>query len=645
MTTPLRVLILEDQESDCALALHELQREGFVVDWQRVETEADFRAHVTDPLDLILADYSLPQFDAIRALNVRNEHDLDVPFIIVSGTISEEVAVECMKHGAADYLIKDRLRRLGQAVTVALRERQLRAEKRQAELALQESEARFALAIRGTNDGLWDMKFTADGQWFQPQGYVYYSPQFKALLGYQEEEFADYQQSWFERIHLDDQTRVAAAIEAHLQQRVSFRIEYRLRTKSGSYLWVIGHGQALWDDAGRPIRMAGSIRDISERKQAEAALRRAHDELEQRVAERTLELARANAALRKSEALYRNLAQHFPNGVVALFDRELRYTLAAGAGFEQLGLANGTWEGKTVAEVWPSDLVPIIAEKYRAALAGEVTVSEIQHQQRVHVLYALPLSNGEGDVYAGMMMTQDITARTEVERIKEELVGIVSHELRTPLTSLRGFSELLLNKQFSPEQQRQFLTIIQQESTRLANLINDFLDLRRIEAGRQVLHIETIDLNAVIRERVAMQPPGSGLHEISLLLPSESLHVKADEERIHQVIANLLSNAIKYSPNGGTISVSVHSGNGEVVVQVMDHGIGIPSDAIPKLFSKFFRVNQPQTKNIGGTGLGLALVKEIVEVHQGRVWVESEPGVGSSFFFSLPTSTTPAQDV
>jgi signal transduction histidine kinase len=264
-------------------------------------------------------------------------------------------------------------------------------------------------------------------------------------------------------------------------------------------------------------------------------------------------------------------------------------------------------------------------------------VTEISHQQCTHLLYALPLTNGNGEVYAGMMMTQDITARTEVERLKEELVGIVSHELRTPLTSLRGFSELLLNKQFSPEQQRKFLTIIEQESTRLANLINDFLDLRRIEAGRQVLRLDTFDIRALIRERVDTLPPSDTQQEVTLVFPETGLLVWADEERIRQVLANLLSNAVKYSPNGGAICVEVSQDGGEVVVSVADHGVGIPRDAIPKLFSKFFRVNQPQTKNIGGTGLGLALVKEIVEAHQGRVWVESELGKGSTFFFSLPT--------
>lgn len=637
MTTPLRVLILEDQEDDCLLMLHELRREGFLADWQRVETEADFRAHVTDSLDLILADYSLPQFDAIRALDVRNEHDIDVPFIIVSGTISEEVAVECMKRGAADYLIKDRMRRLGPATSHALREKHLRKEKRRTEAALRESEARFALALRGTNDGLWDMQFSSALPLLHSQTPVYYSPRFQSLLGYQEGEFGARLQSWFDCLHQEDRARVRAAFEAHLQKQIPYCVEYRLRTKNNNYLWVIGHGQALWDDAGCPTRMAGSIRDVSERKQAEAALRKAHDELELRVNERTAELAHVNESLRKSEERYRNLAQHFPNGVVALFDRQLRYTLAEGAGLAQLGITKSTIEGKTVAEVWPAEISELVEQKYRAALAGEETVTEISHQQCTHLLYALPLTNGNGEVYAGMMMTQDITARTEVERLKEELVGIVSHELRTPLTSLRGFSELLLNKQFSPEQQRKFLTIIEQESTRLANLINDFLDLRRIEAGRQVLRLDTFDIRALIRERVDTLPPSDTQQEVTLVFPETGLLVWADEERIRQVLANLLSNAVKYSPNGGAICVEASQDGGEVVVSVADHGVGIPRDAIPKLFSKFFRVNQPQTKNIGGTGLGLALVKEIVEAHQGRVWVESELGKGSTFYFSLPT--------
>src|SRR5438093_5668102 len=146
MSTPLRVLILEDRPEDAELMLHELRRAGFDPAWQRVETEPDYLAQLQGGLDAILADYTLPQFDALRALQLLQERGLDIPLIIVSGIISEEAAIECVKRGAADYLLKDRLARLGSAVTHALQEKKLREEKRQAEAALWE-EAQVATAL------------------------------------------------------------------------------------------------------------------------------------------------------------------------------------------------------------------------------------------------------------------------------------------------------------------------------------------------------------------------------------------------------------------------------------------------------------------------------------------------------------------
>lgn len=639
MSTLLRVLVLEDQPDDCILMLRELQREGFAPDWQRAETETEYVALLRQPVDLILADYSLPQFDALRALRLTRDRGLDIPFIIVSGTISEEVAVECMKSGAADYLIKDRLMRLGPAVTHALREKQLREEKRRAESALRESELRFALAIRGANDGLWDAKFTREKPWHDPETLVYYSPRFKALLEYQDYEFGNQLRSWIACLHPADRDRVIHALTAHLSEQVPYNIEYRLRTKSGRYLWVSGHGQALWNEEGHPVRMAGSIRDVSERKWGEEALQRAYDALEIRVQERTAELAQANEALRKSEERYRSLARNFPNGIVALFDHDLRFTLVEGAGLAQLGFSQSRLEGKSLEEVWPAENRATIEEKCRAALVGASTVTEISHHNQVHLVYVLPLASDQEESYTGMMMTQDITDRIEVERLKEDLMAMVSHELRTPLTSLRGFSALLLQREFPLEQQRRFLSIIQQESTRLAELVNDFLDLRRVEAGRYIFHREAIDLEGLLRERISMVPAVDGELFVRLAVSEPVAPVWADADSIRQVVTNLLSNAIKYSPHGGEVTVGARQEGAEVIVWVADHGIGIPPAALPKLFSKFFRVDGEQTKKIRGTGLGLALVKEIIEEHQGRVWVESEPGKGSTFFFSLPVAT------
>src|SRR2546422_10445520 len=153
MSIPLRVLILEDRSEDAELMLHELRRAGFEPAWQRVETELDYLAQLHEGLDAILADYTLPQFDALRALQLLQEHGLDIPLIIVSGLISEEAAIECVKQGAADYLLKDRLARLGPALPHALQEKKLRGEKRRAEVALWE-EAQVAAALARVGRGV-----------------------------------------------------------------------------------------------------------------------------------------------------------------------------------------------------------------------------------------------------------------------------------------------------------------------------------------------------------------------------------------------------------------------------------------------------------------------------------------------------------
>jgi PAS domain S-box-containing protein len=242
----------------------------------------------------------------------------------------------------------------------------------------------------------------------------------------------------------------------------------------------------------------------------------------------------------------------------------------------------------------------------------------------------------------GVIITsRDITERKQIERLKDELVSTVSHELRTPLTSLRGFTELMLKKDFSRDKQREFLTIIQNESIRLTNLINDFLDLQRMESGRQTYNFSPIHIDMLMREVAAIIAPDNGRHPLHTAFPGQLPQVHADADRLRQVLSNLISNAVKYSPQGGRITVGARQQKGEVVAWVADEGMGIPPEAIPRLFTKFFRVDSRDTRSISGTGLGLSLVKRIIEAHEGRVWVESVEGVGSTFFFTLPILEQP----
>ena len=247
-----------------------------------------------------------------------------------------------------------------------------------------------------------------------------------------------------------------------------------------------------------------------------------------------------------------------------------------------------------------------------------------------------------GNTVGCVVAFQDITARKKLDRLKNEFVSTVSHELRTPLASLRGFTELMLKREFDKEKRREFIGIIHTESIRLTNLINDFLDIQRMESGRQVYRFEPVSLPQLFDEAVTLFSQGEAKHALIVDVPPDLPRVRADADRIRQVLANLVSNALKFSLQRGTVWLRARTDGASVEVSVQDSGIGITPEAIQNLFKEFFRVDAPECRAIGGTGLGLALVKEIVEAHRGRAWAESEPGKGSIFSFTLPVEETVA---
>ncbi len=265
MSTPLRVLILEDRSADAQLMAQELLLAGFSLHWKRVETESDYLAHLDQGFDVILADYSLPQFNARLALQLLKKRGLDIPFLIVSGSIGEECAVECMREGAVDYLLKDRLTRLGQAVTHALEQKRLRDEKQQSEAALRESQERYELAARGANDGLWD--------WDLITKKIYFSSRWKSMLGCEKHEIGNSPDEWFNRVHPDDLQQVMTELAAHLEGRTPhFEHECRMRHSDDTFPWFLIRGLAVQDASGKAKRFAGSFTDITKRKQTEERL-------------------------------------------------------------------------------------------------------------------------------------------------------------------------------------------------------------------------------------------------------------------------------------------------------------------------------------------------------------------------------------
>lgn len=237
-----------------------------------------------------------------------------------------------------------------------------------------------------------------------------------------------------------------------------------------------------------------------------------------------------------------------------------------------------------------------------------------------------------------MLVLRDVTAETEVDRMKSELVSTVSHELRTPLSSIYGFAELMLSRDLNENRRQLYLKTIHEEAKRLSFLVNDFLDLQKMESGKQTYEWETVNLLQLVNESVAFYRETTDSHNIYVDADDQQdLNIQADVEGMRQLLGNLLSNAIKYSPDGGNILVSLEKKDEHVTLKVRDHGIGIPSSALPHLFGKFYRVDNSDRRKIGGTGLGLAICKEIAKAHDGQLHVESVYGEGCTFICDLPT--------
>jgi signal transduction histidine kinase len=223
----------------------------------------------------------------------------------------------------------------------------------------------------------------------------------------------------------------------------------------------------------------------------------------------------------------------------------------------------------------------------------------------------------------------------ESERLKSDLVNTVSHELRTPLSGVMGFTKLLLTREFDPETRRHYLGIVDAQARRLSDLLDDFLDVRRIEEGRFERAQELVDMATLLREEAVLYNQQSPKHDVAVEIDHAPLAVIGNPDRLRQVIGNLISNAIKYSPQGGVVEVSADQENGSVRVEVRDEGMGIPLSQQPQIFTKFFRGDAPAS-GITGTGLGLAVSRDIVESHGGRIGFTSAEGKGTTFFVELP---------
>ncbi|HEY6138121.1 MAG TPA: PAS domain-containing sensor histidine kinase [Thermoanaerobaculia bacterium] len=382
---------------------------------------------------------------------------------------------------------------------------------------------------------------------------AYVSPQIENLLGFSPGEWLHDPVRWYSRIHPDDKERWSIDAAGMVLTGQPVRSVYRALARNGRVVWFHCEVKMVRRDDGRPWFMHGVAFDVTEQKEAETALRRAHDQLEIRIAERTRELASTNAEL-QAEIVERKRA-----------------------------------------------------EAERAAL---------------------------------LLREQD--ARREAEqanRLKDEFLATVSHELRTPLVAIVGWSQMLRGNHVDPANARHALEVIERSAKVQAQLIEDLLDISRIISGKLRLDVQPIDPARPIEAAIDVVRPAASAKKIELraALDPDAGQIRADPDRLQQVVWNLLSNAIKFTPAGGRVSIALQRVESQIHITVADTGAGISAEFLPYVFDRFRQADSSSSRTWGGLGLGLAIVRHVTELHGGTVTAESAgPGQGATFTVKLP---------
>ena len=382
------------------------------------------------------------------------------------------------------------------------------------------------------------------------------------------------------------------------------------------------------------------------------------DALNETAAQMDRTIRSLSAERNRSGAILRSMGEG-----VGVIDAQERFVFSNRAFSEILNLDTAAIEGRPVIEVVRnSELLGLIRRALRGeeGVRGHITMGIIQQRSfsvtaaPVHVLEAPPPEGSpgiaageapatpEGTPSGAVVVLHDLTELRRLERVRQDFVANVSHEFKTPLTAIQGFAETLLAGALDdPKNNRRFLEIIRDHAARLARLTDDLLKLARIEAGKLEIEFSSVNIIQLIEGCAETTLLKAGQKQISLEIdvPPGLPAMRGDASLLRDVLQNLLDNAVQYTSPGGHIRVSAAVGAREAVITVADTGIGIPLADQERIFERFYRVDAARSREAGGTGLGLSIARHIVEAHGGRIWVESEVGVGSKFSFSIPLAT------
>jgi len=637
MTGRLRVLILEDSEDDALLIERELKRGGFEPVTERVQTRAAMRAALErQEWDAVVADHSMPQFTALDGFKLLKEMGLDLPYIIVSGAIGEQVAVDAMRAGVHDYLMKGNLVRLAPAVERELREAETRRQRRDAEAALRQSEERFRGMFERSPTGMAVTDLSGSFGAF-----VKVNAAFCRMLGYSEDELT--RLTITDVTHPDDRAE-SLRLSGQLRDRAieSFSIEKRYVAKDGNAIWANTTAMLLPGEAGGSVHGLAMVEDVTEDR-------------------------RAVEAVRESEEKYRDLVERLNDGIVIVQDGVV---MLANQRIAEMwsGPAEATIGSPFTDFVHP-DEVPKVLDRHKRRMAGEAVPAIYESVLRRRDGSPVPVEFNAGVIpYRGrpadLVIVRDITERKQAEdalavyqqhlqelveeRTRElgqaqdalvtqaklaalgRIAGSVAHELRNPLSAIRNAVYYLKRTAGDKLEGKaaRHLDIINEQIERSNRVVTVLLDFVRGREAKPV-SCRVEGLLAAARRDAELPPTVEVSIDIAPRLPD----VWVDPAQLAQVFVNLLDNAGDATQGHGRIMVTVRKAGDRVEVVVSDSGSGIRPEHMARLFEPLF-----STKDVG-TGLGLAISRDLVEASGGSITAESPPGQGARFTVSLPVAS------
>jgi len=636
-----RVLVIDDRSDNIEFVVdYILKPNGYEALTAQDGAEGLRKALTEDP-DLIIMDNNMPKMTGLQVMEALKEKRLNIPVILMTFHGSESLAVQFFRLGVKDYIIKPfTVEEMLESIDQALTEVRLRKERDQALASLVQANQQLGRRVKELNilygigksvTSLLDLEKLL-GRVVEAAVYITGAEEGFLML-------------------VDGETG-QLYIRAAQGPKEKYPQSLKLRVEDSVADGVVRTGQAVMIEGPtreKDIRTAYLVKALL------SAPLKAKDEVigvlsvDNKTSDETFTdndlyllsaladyaaIAIENAQLFttvKSERSKLETIIGSTEDAVIVTDSEMRVLLLNRAARRVFGIKPAEVSHKPIAQVVENE--SLLHLFIRSIDGSQVQRGEIPLEDGRTLNANLTPIPGVG--YAAVM--QDISYLKELDRMKSEFVSNVSHDLRSPLTTIKGFVQLLPRAGPLTPQQQEFSAKILKGVDNITELIQDLLDLGKIEAGVG-MEMDACQLDAIINKVVEdlRSQAESRRQRLDVELPPQLSPVLGNDLRLGQVVANLVGNAIKYTPDGGLISVRANNSNGQIVVSVQDTGIGIPLADQPYIFDKFYRVQSEETEDISGTGLGLAIVKSVVERHNGRVWVKSEPGEGSTFTFILP---------